>query len=150
MVVAFNPYYRVLLATCRLEKADKPGSNATVKLHFYAYIDKKGIQVLWSGSTWAALMSVLVECWGETLHIFITYCIAGSFTDHGVISGGRFVLGVGKKNQPSIALQYFAWRHWINSWKYQSFIIYIINFANTCFYTTFGKRLIKSITFSVY
>ncbi len=55
--IAFNPYYRVLLGTCRLVKSDKSGSNATVNLHFYVYINKKGIQVLWSGSTWRGL------CW---------------------------------------------------------------------------------------
>lgn len=39
--IAFNPYYRVLLGTCRLEKSDKSGSNATVYLHFYSYFNKK-------------------------------------------------------------------------------------------------------------
>lgn len=77
--IAFNPYYGVLLWTRRLEKSDKPGSNATVNLHFYAYINKKGIQVLWSGSTWRGLWGGLY--WSSvgsgTVHIFITYWIAG-------------------------------------------------------------------------
>ena len=49
--IVFNPNYRVLLRTCRLEKSDKSPSNATVNLRLYACINKKGIRALWSGST---------------------------------------------------------------------------------------------------
>lgn len=55
--IAFNPYYRVLLGTCRLETSDKLGSNATVNLHLYVFINKKGTRALWSGSTWRGLCS---------------------------------------------------------------------------------------------
>lgn len=80
--IAFNLYYRVLQGTRRLEKSDKAGSNATVNLHFCAYINKKGIHVLWSGSTWKGLCwclywssvgeerftySLLTGCW---LHLY--------------------------------------------------------------------------------
>lgn len=64
--IAFNPNYRVLLGPCRLQRPDKSDSNATVNLHLYAYLNKKGIQALWSGSTWKAPCSRLKWSSAET------------------------------------------------------------------------------------
>jgi len=71
--IAFNPYYRVLQGTGRLERSDKPGSNATVNLHFEAYILFFLSALKWVHLERAVLMSVLVNCWGGTVPIFINH-----------------------------------------------------------------------------